>query len=62
MWLAVLSLVEFSMGSPERASFNQNKTAFHGPTGVTLAVTHNIEDTESEEATSCSQRGIPVDL
>jgi hypothetical protein len=29
--------------------------------GVILAVTHNIGDIEPEEATSCSQEGIPVE-
>jgi hypothetical protein len=30
-WLAVLSLVEFSTGSPEQASFNQNRLPFTAP-------------------------------
>jgi hypothetical protein len=30
-WLTVLSLVEFSTGSPEQAEFNQNRLPFTAP-------------------------------
>ena len=32
MWLTFLSLVEFSTGSPEQASFNQNRLPIKAPT------------------------------
>ena len=42
-WLIFLSLVMFSTGSPEQASFNQDRlAAFHGPT-------HDDFDTSSED-------------
>jgi hypothetical protein len=63
-WMEICSWQRWGEGREHLQDNTENwdRVGTQESMGVTWAVTHNIGDMEPEEATSCSQAGVPVEL